>query len=129
MPPDRSIDPSHSLSLSRSRPCGSLCPQTRQFVGNPLVGTIPASFGLLTNLIYVALSGSSLSGTLPDIFARLTALQSLNLQNDALVGTVPPSLASAPLQNGLFLAGSGLCNLSYPLSLLPLDGSLPACPQ
>lgn len=77
-----------------------------------------------------------LTGTLPDVFGSLASLHLVNLENNALSGAVPPSLAQGPKllgANGLYLAGSGLCNASYPLSFLPKDlmaqGGLPPCPS
>jgi Leucine-rich repeat (LRR) protein len=54
-------------------------------------GTLPSSWGALTNLKALGLSGNKLTGTLPDSWSNMAALQELYLGMNRLVGTVPAS--------------------------------------
>lgn len=70
---------------------------------NNLVGIIPESIGLLSNLKYLSLSNNQLSGNIPTSLGSLLFLKSLNLGINSLSGIIPSSLGSLPYLNDLYL--------------------------
>ena len=53
-----------------------------------MTGAIPDSFGRLTNLERLLLSGNALTGAIPDTFGNLTNLEELSLYGSDLTGSV-----------------------------------------
>jgi Leucine-rich repeat (LRR) protein/membrane protein implicated in regulation of membrane protease activity len=61
---------------------------------NFMNGTIPASVGERTDLVYLDMSFNFFNGTLPNSIQNLTKLQLLNVANNSLTGTIPYYLDS-----------------------------------
>lgn len=59
-----------------------------------IFGTIPLSFGNLTNLNLLALSSNRLTGTIPSSLGQLGSLSSLDLSQNSFTGTIPMSFSS-----------------------------------
>ena len=79
-----------------------------------IIGSIPLSFGNLTNLVSLYLSKNKLNGTIPSSIGQLVHLSVLDLSRNELTGSVPSSISS-------------LGNLSFlDLSSNRLDGSIPS---
>jgi parallel beta-helix repeat protein len=90
---------------------------------NNLVGTIPDIIPLgnniLSDLIYLNLSGNQISGTIPASIGNLKKLQYLDLSNNALSGEINKEIGDLPDLNTLWLGNnqfkalhSGLANLA-----------------
>ncbi|KAK7198864.1 Leucine rich repeat protein [Novymonas esmeraldas] len=62
--------------------------------GAMVSGSLPASWGRLTQLTEVNLEGNALSGTLPADWATLQAVSTMNVQGNALSGTLPADWSS-----------------------------------
>ncbi|KGN61791.1 probable LRR receptor-like serine/threonine-protein kinase At2g16250 [Cucumis sativus] len=78
-----------------------------------ILGSIPLSFGNLTNLTALYLSNNKLNGTIPTSIGQLVQLSVLDLSHNELTGSIPLSFSS-------------LANLSFlDLSSNGLDGSIP----
>lgn len=78
-----------------------------------ILGSIPLSFGNLTNLTTLYLSNNKLNGTIPTSIGQLVQLSVLDLSHNELTGSIPLSFSS-------------LANLSFlDLSSNRLDGSIP----
>ncbi|KPI87399.1 putative GP46-like surface antigen [Leptomonas seymouri] len=58
-------------------------------IGTVLGGTLPASWGRLTQMQKIWLSGNALEGTLPAEWSGMTSLRFLYLDKNALTGTLP----------------------------------------
>ncbi|MQL87656.1 hypothetical protein Taro_020204 [Colocasia esculenta] len=80
--------------------------------GNLLTGSIPASFGNLTNMQTLVLSYNMLSGAIPPGLVALPNLQRLYLEVNQLEGSIPPEIGSARQMGLLFLQVN---NLSGPI--------------
>ena len=86
---------------------------------NNLVGTLPASFGSLTNLAGLYLGDNQLTGSLPSVLASLTNLQGLELQVNHFTGSIPAWFGSLTTLVGVQLQGNQLTG-SIPTSLMNL---------
>ncbi|XP_068654200.1 probable LRR receptor-like serine/threonine-protein kinase At2g16250 [Aristolochia californica] len=64
-------------------------------------GSIPLSFGTLSNLTYLDLSRNSLTGSIPESLSGLSRLSVLDLSHNLLTGSIHPSFSS--LSNLTFL--------------------------
>ncbi len=62
--------------------------------GNNLNGTLPASFGNLSQLTYLNLGQNQLSGSIPVTLGNLSQLKSFLLPNNQLTGSIPASLGN-----------------------------------
>eukprot|EP00980_Cylindrotheca_fusiformis_P010929 scaffold2499_cov125-Cylindrotheca_fusiformis.AAC.20 len=60
--------------------------------GNKIHGTLPRSYGALTNLKIVNFDRNNFEGTIPEEFARWSNIESLWLSNNDLTGTIPEHL-------------------------------------
>lgn len=57
-----------------------------------ITGALPTSFGALTNLLRLSLSGNDFTGSIPDAaWSTMTKLDSIYLNQNHLVGTLPQS--------------------------------------
>ncbi len=84
------------------------------FVGNNLIGNLPASLGNLSDLTLLDLEYNQLSDSLPTSLGNLSNLQELLLDNNQLTGSLPASLGNL----------SNLTDLD--LRVNQLSGSIPA---
>ncbi|KAL1155494.1 hypothetical protein V6Z11_A08G028100, partial [Gossypium hirsutum] len=75
------------LYLSENESLTGFLPNTSWSSG--LEGSIPASFGNLTQIISVDLSGNSLEGQIPDVFGNLRKLTFLSFSSCSLSGPLP----------------------------------------
>ena len=57
-------------------------------------GTIPSSFGFVTDLTYLDLSGNNLFGKLPPTIGSLTLLTFFGVASNKLTGPLPPEIGS-----------------------------------
>ena len=67
------------------------------FMDNSLTGSIPSEIGLLSNLVFIGLGKNSLSGTIPATLNYLSRLNVLELSQNSLSGMIPSSLCSKNL--------------------------------
>ncbi|XP_038988396.1 LRR receptor-like serine/threonine-protein kinase ER2 [Phoenix dactylifera] len=82
-----------------------------------VVGSIPDSLSLCSDLRFLALSKNFLSGPIPDSLGSLRRLRTLDLSYNQLSGSIPPSLPSIPAMANLVLCHNRL------------SGSIPAFPD
>ncbi len=75
---------------------------------NGITGTIPDSFGNLSNLDFVNLNGNTLTGPIPNALGNLSNLRYLFLQSNDLTGPVPPELGGMSNLEDLFLSNNQL---------------------
>ncbi|CAI5933721.1 unnamed protein product, partial [Closterium sp. NIES-64] len=61
---------------------------------NDLEGSIPASFSMLTSLVYLDLSNNQLSGAIAPSISTLTSLKIMALENNRLGGTIPDAMST-----------------------------------
>ena len=59
---------------------------------NQLSGSIPSSFGSLSDLTGLYVSGNQLSGSIPSSFGSLSSLKYVELDNNRLSGSIPSSI-------------------------------------
>jgi Leucine-rich repeat (LRR) protein len=107
-------------------------------VGNNLAGTLPASIGDLTALVYLELPVNKLSGAIPSSIGNLTKLTDLNLGGNQLSGAIPATIGNLISANYIFLyenhlSGTipaeigNLVNLTYlNLTTNKLTGAIPS---
>ena len=84
-----------------------------------LSGSLPASWGALSNLLWFDASTSGLSGTLPPVLSVMTGLSALFLDSNALTGSIPTTFSSLTALKTLMLSTN---TLSGSLSLATLCG-------
>ncbi len=70
---------------------------------NDLKGPLPASIGNLTELWIATLGGNEFTGPLPEGLGNLTNLEELRLQNNRLTGSLPASLGNLKKLELLYL--------------------------
>ena len=75
---------------------------------NSLTGTIPASLGNCSALMFLRLDANSLSGTVLASLGSLSVLWYLSLYDNSLTGTVPASLGSLSALTYLALGDNSL---------------------
>lgn len=96
---------------------------------NNLVGSIPVSLGVLSNLQQLNLQNNQLAGGIPDSLGSLSKLKELKLSSNQLTGGIPDTLGNLSYLTSLQLVSnplggtipSSLGNLSS-LEVLSLDG-------
>lgn len=71
--------------------------------GNALTGQIPAGFGNLSRLEYASLMDNQLTGPLPAELGNLANLEELHLTNNSLTGQIPDTLAGMAKLRILYL--------------------------
>ncbi|WP_177236632.1 FG-GAP-like repeat-containing protein [Spirosoma endophyticum] len=95
--------------------------QTLILSDNQLSGSIPASLGMLTNLLHLDLSNNLFTDSIPSSFGSLKSIQSIQLNNNKLSGSIPASLTTLPYLQSLIASNNQLSG-SIPTNL----GALPA---
>jgi hypothetical protein len=94
--------------------------QTLYLNGNNLIGTIPASFGKMTNLQILDMRGNNLTGSIPLIISSFSTLQQLLLSSNNLSGCFDQPLS---------INNAALCQLDMTICGCDRGGcGLPACP-
>lgn len=84
-------------------------------------GTIYDSWGALSNLIELDLSGNGLEGTIPPSLAEISSLTIVRLDNNHLEGTIPPfkrSVTFLDLHNNRLIGSIPPSILSSPVELI-----------
>jgi hypothetical protein len=76
--------------------------------GNKLTGSIPASFGTMTNLEDLRLQDNQLTGAIPTELGNLKKLKLLLINNNKLSGEIPSSLGTLDSMYGLFFSNNQL---------------------
>jgi Leucine-rich repeat (LRR) protein len=94
--------------------------QVLQLSGNKLTGPIPASFGALASLQVLKLFKNKLYGRIPDSLGGLTAMQDLQLAENSLTGSIPSALSNLWSLKVLYLWGNLLTG-SIPSSFGALE--------
>uniref|UniRef100_A0A0E0R8X0 non-specific serine/threonine protein kinase n=1 Tax=Oryza rufipogon TaxID=4529 RepID=A0A0E0R8X0_ORYRU len=99
---DNSNSVIRGFGIGRSiRLSDSTAGRTENLHGNNLTGTIPQSFGNLTNLVGLELQKNSLSGTIPASLGNIKTLKFLRLNGNSLTGTLPLEVLSLVLVGNL----------------------------
>uniref|UniRef100_A0A0E0F637 Leucine-rich repeat-containing N-terminal plant-type domain-containing protein n=1 Tax=Oryza meridionalis TaxID=40149 RepID=A0A0E0F637_9ORYZ len=99
---DNSNSVIRGFGIGRSiRLSDSTAGRTENLHGNNLTGTIPQSFGNLTNLVRLELQKNSLSGTIPASLGNIKTLKFLRLNGNSLTGTLPLEVLSLVLVGNL----------------------------
>ncbi|KAL6325289.1 hypothetical protein AAG906_023134 [Vitis piasezkii] len=75
---------------------------------NALNGTIPLSFGKLTNLLTLVISNNHLSGGIPEFWNGLPDLYVLDMNNNNLSGELPSSMGSLRFVRFLMISNNHL---------------------
>ena len=73
-----------------------------------LSGSLPASWGALSNMVWFSASRTSLSGVLPPELSSMTGLTALYLDSNALTGSLPASFSSLTALKTLMLSANTL---------------------
>ncbi|EEC68240.1 hypothetical protein OsI_36254 [Oryza sativa Indica Group] len=94
----------------------------RNLHGNNLIGTIPQSFGNLTNLVRLELQKNSLSGTIPASLGNIKTLKFLRLNRNSLTGTLPLEVLSLVLVGNLTEIDCNYPGQTEDLRLRPRSG-------
>ena len=81
-----------------------------------LGGALPPELGNLTNLEFIALSGTKVSGSIPVELGNLSLLQTLDLRANQLTGSIPVELGNLSQLQTLDLSGNQLTG-SIPVEL------------
>ncbi|XP_039041239.1 receptor-like protein 34 [Hibiscus syriacus] len=84
-------------------------------------GSIPASFGNLTRIVSINLSGNRLQGQIPDVFGNLTKLTSLRFSSCNLSGSLPITMFTLPSLLDLDLSYN---KLAGPMDLIRMPSSI-----
>lgn len=89
--------------------------------GNSLNGTLPsASFGRLTNLVYLELDNNKITGSIPLELASCKNLALLNLAGNQLSGGLPAELGKLTNLQGIYLQQNNLVGM-IPVQLMNLQ--------
>ena len=83
---------------------------------NSLMGSLPSSFGQLSQLDALYLSGNRLTGSLPSSIGQLSLLTCLSLYSNSLTGSLPSSIGQLSRLDVLDLSGNSLTG-SLPSSI------------
>jgi Leucine-rich repeat (LRR) protein len=75
---------------------------------NLLTGSVPVSFGNLTDLSQLSVSSNFLTGTIPDSLSQIHKLVVFDVSSNELTGTVPSSFRNLHFVEELFLHGNYL---------------------
>jgi hypothetical protein len=87
--------------------------------GFNLTGTIPDSFGDLTNLTFIDLALNSINGSLPSTLSQITKLEELYLYSNYFTGPLPSSLGELSLL-AIFDASGNFFTSSIPETIYDL---------
>lgn len=79
--------------------------------GRELQGSLPAEFGLLTNLKYLNLANQALTGSIPTELGRLSLLSSCSVLGNEFSRNIPTELGLLRMLNSLNLANNGIVGL------------------
>lgn len=80
------------------------------FAGGTISGTIPSSFGKLTQLKGLALNDNCLSGTIPESLSKLPSLERLNIINNGILsGSLNDFCNSNEYREGIHAIAAGEC--------------------
>ncbi|KAK9224612.1 hypothetical protein WN943_009647 [Citrus x changshan-huyou] len=82
----------HHLQFSRKHNRATLV--LERTYSNSLIGPIPSTLGLLTDLSYLDLSRNQFNSSIPNELTWLTGLLGLNLSSNKLSGKIPSQIAS-----------------------------------
>uniref|UniRef100_A0A0D3HM97 Leucine-rich repeat-containing N-terminal plant-type domain-containing protein n=1 Tax=Oryza barthii TaxID=65489 RepID=A0A0D3HM97_9ORYZ len=120
-----SWDPTLGFGIGRSiRLSDSTAGRTENLHGNNLTGTIPQSFGNLTNLVRLELQKNSLSGTIPASLGNIKTLKFLRLNGNSLTGTLPLEVLSLVLVGNLTEINVARNNLDGTVGSTGLRGTM-----
>ena len=75
---------------------------------NLFTGSIPSVMGNMLNVVIFGISNCNLSGSIPSELANLQSVQFLYLQSNAFTGTVPPELGQLTTVLALYLVNNVL---------------------
>ncbi|KAE8660271.1 Receptor like protein 33 [Hibiscus syriacus] len=84
-------------------------------------GSIPPSFGNLTQMAFIDLSGNSLQGQIPDVFGNLTKLTYLACYSCNLSGPLPTTMFTLP---SLLRLDLGFNKLAGPIDRIWMSSSI-----
>ena len=76
------------------------------FEGNQLSGSIPASIGVLTNVLDARFSGNAFTGTLPREIGNLVKVEYLNLSANSIEGPIPAEIGNLKKTYALSMYGN-----------------------
>lgn len=79
-----------------------------QLTGNKLVGNIPSQLESLHFLRLLSLKNNQFTGTLPPALGRLSSLVSMDLGKNDLVGTIPSEFGDLPAIESIYLTDNSL---------------------
>ncbi|KPA74585.1 hypothetical protein ABB37_09219 [Leptomonas pyrrhocoris] len=83
--------------------------------GNALTGQLPVEWSGMASLKILWLGNNKLSGTLPAVWSSLSKLMQLKLNNNSLSGTLPAEWSKLTrVKNGLLLQGNHFCGCVPP---------------
>uniref|UniRef100_A0A0E0J2C2 Leucine-rich repeat-containing N-terminal plant-type domain-containing protein n=1 Tax=Oryza nivara TaxID=4536 RepID=A0A0E0J2C2_ORYNI len=122
---DNSNSVIRGFGIGRSiRLSDSTAGRTENLHGNNLTGTIPQSFGNLTNLVRLELQKNSLSGTIPASLGNIKTLKFLRLNGNSLTGTLPLEVLSLVLVGNLTEINVARNNLDGTVGSTGLRGTM-----
>jgi len=76
------------------------------FEGNQLSGSIPASIGVLTNVLDARFSGNAFTGTLPHEIGNLVNVEYLNVSGNSIEGPIPAEIGALKKAYSLSMYGN-----------------------
>jgi Leucine-rich repeat (LRR) protein len=107
------LDRLYDLDVSQNFLTGPLPDFTRlgalgfaNFEGNQLSGSIPASIGVLTNVIYARFGGNAFTGTLPREIGNLINVEYVDVSANSIEGPIPTELGALKKAYSLSLYGN-----------------------
>ncbi|KPA77390.1 putative GP46-like surface antigen [Leptomonas pyrrhocoris] len=83
--------------------------RTLDLSGNALNGSLPANWSAMTKLYTLNLAANALSGTLPVEWAAMPTLNELRLNNNSLAGAIPEEWNNMKSLQDIYLAGNDFC--------------------